>query len=1017
MAAQFSRNILKISVAQICQNVGWHAVHQSTLEILADILHRYMLEVAKSAQAYSNHYGRTEPDLEDVWLSFVDLGIVVSELEEYVSNVEPVHFVQGCLPHFPVARPSDQPPHHWLRDFSSAHPTDLEEEEELALSPGAVEGGPSPRKEGVVGASNSAGEEMPGSPDGSPQPGKRASEGGGETPTPKRFRLCMEEEGQPMREVTSVFMTPSGLISPAREGRLPEPSLPSKLIVAEEAAADSANSPEYIRKENKLKEVKKSLKKEAKKVKPSKKDKENADLLKKGLFFPTMKTTHTMFKFKKKLSKKAKFPKEVVVPKLKMKEPKSKSKGSKSKEEKKEGKSKEGKSKEGKTKEKTKSKKNKGGLTVAGPSTSLAVAGLPLKVAKGKSPGKTKNTARCKTPKGEKKKSLPPVPLPVPPAPPPPPLSPAPITPFTLASMTPLQVMACKAEEERLRLNAATQQAPLPQPPPLPPPPDLIPHEELYDIPSRDESPEPRLVIDDSPEMISKQERESRLADIEQCIDAVIQKAREQSMQEEKRESAAEALLAHGTLPRKLEPRDVYDFTDSDSDSSMPATPKTPDLAGSPNPKKDTRPSPEATPGEHKKKESGKTKKKSAKAKSGSGTPSPKKGGLPKTPELRGSPLVALSQRAESPERGPSFSGVFPFSQHGGNLFSPRFTGLVGSPQQQQGGGFLPAFPFPHLGRSGVVFPTPPLFVPPVARGPTSECAPPGSPPSMGLPGSPFPVKTVAEKKGVPCLPPSAPPRLSKEAPLMSKGHQDAEKGKGSEPKEKNPVKKKGKESKGAKKPKAKTGKEKKTKEEKKDDSIPKITVKLTSKPSATKLLLKAMSQSKEHPEPVEEAPQRRSPSPPLLLPSVPPTATPPPPAAAAVPLVAAKGGSKGGSKGGASSASKGASKQSSVQPAAPSQLSEPPSSLPAARMVVTETVGTIVDERGNKIWICPACARPDDGSPMIGCDECDDWYHWVCVGIVVPPKEEESWFCNRCIAKRQGALAKKKKKKHRKEK
>lgn len=42
---------------------------------------------------------------------------------------------------------------------------------------------------------------------------------------------------------------------------------------------------------------------------------------------------------------------------------------------------------------------------------------------------------------------------------------------------------------------------------------------------------------------------------------------------------------------------------------------------------------------------------------------------------------------------------------------------------------------------------------------------------------------------------------------------------------------------------------------------------------------------------------------------------------------------------------------------------------------------------------------------------------HRVCVGIVVPPKEEESWFCNRCIAKRQGALAKKKKKKHRKEK
>jgi len=71
---------------------------------------------------------------------------------------------------------------------------------------------------------------------------------------------------------------------------------------------------------------------------------------------------------------------------------------------------------------------------------------------------------------------------------------------------------------------------------------------------------------------------------------------------------------------------------------------------------------------------------------------------------------------------------------------------------------------------------------------------------------------------------------------------------------------------------------------------------------------------------------------------------------------------------------------------------------------VVSETVGHYVDGDGNqvnissicfkvlqnkginkirhKVWICPNCARQDDGSPMIGCDTCDDWYHWLCVGI-----------------------------------
>ncbi|CAG0913928.1 unnamed protein product [Notodromas monacha] len=72
---------------------------------------------------------------------------------------------------------------------------------------------------------------------------------------------------------------------------------------------------------------------------------------------------------------------------------------------------------------------------------------------------------------------------------------------------------------------------------------------------------------------------------------------------------------------------------------------------------------------------------------------------------------------------------------------------------------------------------------------------------------------------------------------------------------------------------------------------------------------------------------------------------------------------------------------------------------------LITETVGSYVvstDAEGNKIWICPFCGRVDDGTPMIGCDSCDDWYHWVCVGIVEEPVDEK-WFCPRCLAKDKG--------------
>lgn len=104
--------------------------------------------------------------------------------------------------------------------------------------------------------------------------------------------------------------------------------------------------------------------------------------------------------------------------------------------------------------------------------------------------------------------------------------------------------------------------------------------------------------------------------------------------------------------------------------------------------------------------------------------------------------------------------------------------------------------------------------------------------------------------------------------------------------------------------------------------------------------------------------------------------------------------------------------------PAPPSLLMPAPMLSPAAslktpvRSVVTETVSTYVirDEWGNQIWICPGCNKPDDGSPMIGCDDCDDWYHWPCVGVIAAPPEDQSWFCVKCSSKKKDKKHKKRK-------
>ena len=47
--------------------------------------------------------------------------------------------------------------------------------------------------------------------------------------------------------------------------------------------------------------------------------------------------------------------------------------------------------------------------------------------------------------------------------------------------------------------------------------------------------------------------------------------------------------------------------------------------------------------------------------------------------------------------------------------------------------------------------------------------------------------------------------------------------------------------------------------------------------------------------------------------------------------------------------------------------------------------------------WKCSSCTRVDESIPMIGCDSCDSWFHWSCVGVVAEPRKEDVWICSDC--------------------
>lgn len=89
------------------------------------------------------------------------------------------------------------------------------------------------------------------------------------------------------------------------------------------------------------------------------------------------------------------------------------------------------------------------------------------------------------------------------------------------------------------------------------------------------------------------------------------------------------------------------------------------------------------------------------------------------------------------------------------------------------------------------------------------------------------------------------------------------------------------------------------------------------------------------------------------------------------------------------------------------SKVSQPPtitSSRPTSSFIGSPT-STSRYSSSSSSWYCPSCKTSDNSKPSIGCDECDRWYHWQCVGINIPPKDEDSWFCPQCIEK-QAAIA-----------
>lgn len=1134
MAAQYKNEIIKVSVAQICQSIGFQGICSTPLDVLSDLLHRYMTEVCRLTHRYTEHFGRTDPNLDDLSLAFHDMGISVAELEEYVNNVDCPPFTK--LPSIPVPRASNlnflkpgareilSRPIHIHEHLPPMYPEKEEEELEMKVNTSFDD---------VLGETSS--------PLASPQGGnKRSSDG--ETSPSKKQKYSMDDEGQPVREIESVMMTTSGFISSAREGKLPEARVPNIPMAAPRSSSPSSATAAGKKKLTVEKLIRQknsqvgSSKPAASKPKPIK-DKSNSK--------PNNKPMKAL-----KLPKMPKMPKipklsqtgpgsnapppvsqatpgtPLAPPKLKMpppkikvpkpsKSPKSETKKTSTPKSKDSGKENDAKKVDTKKvkKEKEPGKKTKEGKKEKDSTKKPKESKKEKESKREKEPKKEKESKKEKENKKEKER---------------------------------------ERERELIRALAASSAVTVTS---IPPPSksqdnNILPSPEKAEGKSKlsifKKINKPKADPKDQDRQGERDNLQSRDSSPDLMIDETTTALAHRRPPPPPPPPPPEDFSMLDNPVRRLEPqldnlarspRDFPSYPDDLSPPGTPPAPRTPEIPNLP-----VRKAPEKRKNKEKAKEK-KPRKDRSKVSKCSFNPGPREHPVsesetperPKTPEV-GIPLEDLGGPPVTPFNLLPFPNV--------PSFIPPFNAFpymhpFGGPPQRPG---LPNPPMPDIRLS-------PHFIP----RPTKRCLedehmafydsenlerpltprhdrdssplPPQVHSSPMRSPSPTPLLETPPRPRTPAH--HSPPPMPKAKPEKPEKEKKKEHKKEKKEKEKTRKKKdkkdKSKEPDKKKKEKLDKKKEKKVKKSK-DESVatPHITMKLPPaapsppKPPAPpppqevtpKLVIKPVVKHAEEPpvtksstpssggrddqpgspeiakfsalitrpprnqqkkgdsspivpilkikevhstkkESSKESSQPQSKNkdakekevPPLKIKNVTASIKVPSTPKAADEKKSAGNKKSREKKEKKEKVSKDTSKSSPAvasmampsssrvdppatpqPPPAPPVVHPPPPDPPKPKKqeqqssgLLTETVGPIghfVDDQGNEVWICPTCGKQDDGSPMIGCDTCDDWYHWVCVGIQVPPNEEVNWYCPRCVSqhKQRGAPPEKKK-------
>jgi histone H3/H4 len=87
--------IMRLVCAELSQEIGFNAVHETALLTLSDVCTRYISEVSARAGSYANLARRTQTNAWDVLAAVGDLGATASDLLSFKRASNELPFVYG----------------------------------------------------------------------------------------------------------------------------------------------------------------------------------------------------------------------------------------------------------------------------------------------------------------------------------------------------------------------------------------------------------------------------------------------------------------------------------------------------------------------------------------------------------------------------------------------------------------------------------------------------------------------------------------------------------------------------------------------------------------------------------------------------------------------------------------------------------------------------------------------------------------------------------------------------------